>query len=107
MQIISFIQLTKLQAAQIFKLRSNLFVLTIFLFAGGYALYQGYADTVRKTAIIQAFRQVKDSLLHEVKLAIHDDTATKEGKAKYSKSAALGSRLWNTHLLRNLATLSD
>lgn len=98
MQPISFIQLTNLQAVQFFKRHSNSLVLIIFFIAGGYALYQGYADKVRKTDTIQAFRQEKDSLFQDMKQGINADTATKEGKAKYSKSAAVGSGLWNTRL---------
>lgn len=98
MQIISFIQLTNLQAVQFFKRRSNWMVLIIFLIAGGYGLYQGYADKLRKISTIQAFRAEKDSLLQDVKAGIVADTSTKEGKAKYSQSAILRSGLWNTRL---------
>lgn len=98
MHTLSFIQLSNLQATQFFKRRSNWLVLIIFLLAGGYALYQGYADKIRKTSTIQAFRAEKDSLLQDVKAGIVADTSTREGKAKYSKSAILRSGLWNTRL---------
>lgn len=98
MHTLSFIQLSKLQATQFFKLRSNWLVLIIFLGAGGFALYQGYTDKFRKTSTIQAFRAEKDSLLQDLKWGINADTTTKEGKEKYSNSAILGSGLWYTRL---------
>ena len=95
---ISALQLAGLQARQFARRSSNWWVAVIFLGAGFYALYQGYAGKLARTTTIHAFRQEKDSLLHDLKAGLLADTTTREGKAKYLKSSLLNSALFNTRI---------
>ncbi len=95
---ISFFGLTGLLLKQFFKQVSNWLLIIIFLVAGYYALYQGYAEKQKKWETVQAFRNEKDSILHGMKMGLLADTTKPDGKEKFSKSSGLFSGLWYTRL---------
>ncbi len=95
---VTYMQLTRLQAGQFIRRKSNWAILLIFLGAGLYALYGGYAGKKARIATIHAFRQEKDSLLQEMKSGIVADTNTTAGKLQFQRSSGLNSGLWNVRL---------
>lgn len=95
---ISLGQLSALQLQQFLSRKINWMLILLFVGAGFYALYQGYADKKTKLNTIQAFRYQNDSLLHIMKTGVRGDTTTPGGKEAYEKSSRLNSGLWNTRL---------
>lgn len=77
------------------KQRINILLLTVFLLAGLYGLYQGFAFKQKQLQTIDAFRDEKLKALQELKSGFHADTTNPEGKEAYSKATGTISSNWN------------
>lgn len=81
-----------------FRYRVNALLLTVFLLAGFYGLYQGFAFKSKQVDTINAFRQEKEQALSEMLKGFQADTTTADGKAAYLKLTAVNTANWYTVL---------
>lgn len=77
------------------KQQTNIFLLIIFLLAGLYGLYQGFAFKQKQLATIRDFRSEKLQALQELKTGFIVDTTKPEGKTAYKKATGTISSNWN------------
>jgi len=69
--------------------RMNKILLPLFLLAGLYGLYQGFAVKQKQLQTIQAFRSEKLATLRQLEKATTADTTNPEGRAAYTKATDL------------------
>lgn len=77
------------------KQRINILLLIVFLLAGLYGLYQGFAFKHKQLQTIHAFSNEKLQALQELKTGFTLDTTKPEGKAAYKKATGTISSNWN------------
>ncbi|MFT3947455.1 MAG: ABC transporter permease subunit [Agriterribacter sp.] len=77
------------------KQRINILLLTVFMLAGLYGIYQGFAFKQKQLQTIDAFRSEKLNVLQELKAGFTTDTTKPEGKAAYKKATGIISSNWN------------
>lgn len=73
----------------------NILLLAVFLLAGLYGLYQGFAFKYKQLHTINAFRNEKLESQEGLKSGFTADTTKPEGKAAYKKATGTISSNWN------------
>lgn len=86
---ITYSSLIRLHGWRFLKRQTSLVIVTAFLVAGLYGLFQGFAVKRQHQATITAFRQERDSALHKIKSGFSADTLTKEGKTAFNAASGI------------------
>ena len=76
------------------KQKSNFLLLLVFLAAGFYGLYQGYAFKQKQAVTITTFNQDKLNKLTALQKGFDADTTNAKGKEAYEESASLFAGNW-------------
>ncbi|MDQ3535022.1 MAG: DUF3526 domain-containing protein [Bacteroidota bacterium] len=97
-QKISSRELVKIQYWLFVKQKTNWLLLIVFLSAGMYALYQGFAFKAKQISTIHSFREEKSSNLNDMVSGFQADTTTVEGKEAYQKVTEVNQANWYTVL---------
>lgn len=93
-----FVALVKMQLWLFKKKKAYTWLLLLFLLAGSYALYQGFAFKKKQIQTIEAFRHDRIDKTNKSLAGFDADTAKLEGKIAFNEVSNTRSANWNTVL---------
>ncbi len=90
--------LISLHAKLLFKNRTNIVLITAFILAGLYGLYQGFAFKQKQIHTINRLVLEKDSIAQNLKSGFKADTLTEKGKTAYEAATDIFTVSWKIDL---------